>query len=172
MFDTNVLSVLIQNNENSFQVMMMVGTVLGPGTIFMMLSGAFAISFGITDTQALLINLLPILFYMIACYFFPTSIQIFIAQILSAAYALLMMGVLVGMILQAVEDGLLAPTTLSMILVFGSFFVAAACHPQEFGCLPYVVIYYITIPAMYLLLVIYSIFNLHVVSWGTREVRI
>ncbi len=39
---------------------------------------------------------------------------------------------------------------------------------QEFWCLPYGVIYYITIPAMYLLLVIYSIFNLNVVSWGTR----
>ena len=37
-------------------------------------------------------------------------------------------------------------------------------------CLPYGVIYFITIPSMYLLLVIYSIFNLNVVSWGTREV--
>jgi chitin synthase len=59
---------------------------------------------------------------------------------------------------------------LSLFLFFGSFFLAAIMHPQEFGCLPYLVIYYITIPAMYLLLVIYSIFNLHVVSWGTREV--
>lgn len=31
-------------------------------------------------------------------------------------------------------------------------------------------IYYITIPSMYLFLVIYSVFNLNVVSWGTREV--
>lgn len=48
--------------------------------------------------------------------------------------------------------------------------MAAILHPQEFWCLPYGVIYYITIPAMYLLLVLYSFFNLHVVSWGTREV--
>ena len=47
--------------------------------------------------------------------------------------------------------------------------MAAIVHPQEFGCLPYGIIYYTTIPAMYLLLVIYSIFNLNVVSWGTRE---
>jgi chitin synthase len=32
------------------------------------------------------------------------------------------------------------------------------------------VIYYITIPSMYLFLTIYSVFNLNVVSWGTREV--
>ena len=40
----------------------------------------------------------------------------------------------------------------------------------EFGCLPYGVIYYVTIPSMYLLLVIFSIYNLNDVSWGTREV--
>ena len=40
----------------------------------------------------------------------------------------------------------------------------------EFYCLKYGIIYYVTIPAMYLLLVIFSIFNLNDVSWGTREV--
>ncbi len=153
-----------------YQIMMMVGTVLGPGTITMMLSGAIAIAFSIGDFDALLINLIPILGFIFICYVFPSNFQIFVAQILSAAYALLMMAVLIGILLQVEEDGLLAPTTLSVILVFGSFFLAAFVHPQEFGCLPYLVIYYITIPAMYLLLVIYSIINLHVVSWGTREV--
>ena len=43
-------------------------------------------------------------------------------------------------------------------------------HPQEIKCLPMGIIYLITIPSMYLFLVIYSIFNLNVVSWGTREV--
>ncbi len=32
------------------------------------------------------------------------------------------------------------------------------------------VIYYVTIPSMYLFLIIYAVFNLNVVSWGTREV--
>ena len=59
---------------------------------------------------------------------------------------------------------------LSILLIGGSFILAAVVHPQEFWCLPYGLIYYITIPAMYLLLVIYSIFNMHVVNWGTREV--
>ena len=34
---------------------------------------------------------------------------------------------------------------------------------------PSVFIYWITIPSMYLLLMIYSVFNLNDVSWGTRE---
>ena len=105
---------------------------------------------------------------MLICFTLKSDIQLFVAQILSASYALLMMAVIVGILLQVKEDGALAPTSVSVIWVFGSFLLAAILHPQEFGCLPYLVIYYITIPAMYLLLVIYSIFNLNVVSWGTR----
>ena len=36
--------------------------------------------------------------------------------------------------------------------------------------MPYMVVYLVTIPSMYILLVIYSLFNLFNVSWGTREV--
>ena len=53
---------------------------------------------------------------------------------------------------------------------FDHFYYLGILHPQEFACLPMGVIYYITIPSMYLLLMIYSIFNLNNVSWGTREV--
>lgn len=42
-------------------------------------------------------------------------------------------------------------------------------HPQEVSALLYGIVYYITIPSMYMLLVIYSIFNMNDVSWGTRE---
>ena len=91
-------------------------------------------------------------------------------MVLSLAYAIIMMAVLVGLALQLGEDGPLAPTSLSLMFVAGSFVLAGILHPQEFACLPMGVIYYITIPSMYLLLMIYSIFNLNNVSWGTREV--
>jgi len=42
-------------------------------------------------------------------------------------------------------------------------------HPQEFWALLCGVIYYITIPSMYMLLMIFSVFNMNDVSWGTRE---
>lgn len=42
-------------------------------------------------------------------------------------------------------------------------------HPQEVSALLYGIVYYITIPSMYMLLVIYSVFNMNDVSWGTRE---
>lgn len=44
-------------------------------------------------------------------------------------------------------------------------------HPQEATALFSGFIYYITIPSMYMLLMIYSVFNMNDVSWGTREKR-
>lgn len=40
---------------------------------------------------------------------------------------------------------------------------------QEFTCIFHGLLYFVSVPSMSLLLVIYSLGNLHVVSWGTRE---
>ena len=92
------------------------------------------------------------------------------AKIISAIYGLVMMIVLVGIILQINEDGPLAPSSLFFFIVAGGIIIAAVLHPQEFVCLLFGVIFYVTVPSMYLLLILYAIFNLNVGSWGTREV--
>lgn len=56
-----------------------------------------------------------------------------------------------------------------MLLCLTFSFLAGLMHPQEFLALLCGVIYYITIPSMYMLLMIYSVFNMNDVSWGTRE---
>lgn len=93
------------------------------------------------------------------------------ALILSGIYGLIMMAVLVGMLMQISEDGFLAPSTIFLFIVAGEIIVAGIVHPQEFLCLLKGPIYYVTIPSMYLLLIIYSVCNLNVVVWGTREVK-
>jgi chitin synthase len=80
--------------------MMMVGTVLGPGTIFLMLVGAFSVAFGISNNDAFVYNLIPIIGFMLVCFIMDGKIQLFVAQILSAIYGLIMMAVLVGILLQ------------------------------------------------------------------------
>ena len=80
--------------------MMMVGTVLGPGTIFLMLVGAFSVAFGISNNDAFLYNLIPIIGFMLVCFVMDGKIQLFVAQVLSAIYGLIMMAVLVGILLQ------------------------------------------------------------------------
>lgn len=81
------------------------------------------------------------------------------------------MAVLVGIMLQIKNDGILAPSSIFLFLVAGIMIFTAILHPMELKCLPCGIIYYVTVPSMYLLLIIYSIFNLNDVSWGTREVE-
>jgi chitin synthase len=104
------------------------------------------------------------------CDIFLSRLQLTAAKILSAIYGLVMMAVLVGIMLQIMEDGPLAPSSLFFFIVAGSMIIAAFLHPQEIWCLASGVVFYVTVPSMYLLLIVYAIFNLHVVSWGTREV--
>lgn len=96
--------------------------------------------------------------------------QLMLANIITCLYAMLMMMVIVGIVLQIMEDGWLAPSSVFTVATFGTFFITAALHPQEMNCLFYLVVYYITIPSMYMLLIIYSLCNLNNVTWGTREV--
>jgi chitin synthase len=102
--------------------------------------------------------------------FFLSRLQLLIAKIISAVYGLVMMAVLIGIMLQIIEDGPLAPSSLFFFIVIAEIITAAILHPKEFGCLAAGVVYYVTVPSMYLLLIVYAIFNLNVVSWGTREV--
>jgi chitin synthase len=82
-----------------------------------------------------------------------------------------MMAVIVGTALQLGEDGIGSPSAIFLIALSGSFFIAACLHPQEFWCVVPGLLYLMMIPSMYLLLILYSIINLNVVSWGTREVQ-
>lgn len=83
-----------------------------------------------------------------------------------------MMAVLVGVMLQITNDGVLAPSSLFFFCVAGEMIITALLHPKEINCLLYGIVYYVTVPSMYMLLVIYSVFNLNNISWGTREITI
>ena len=88
---------------------------------------------------------------------------------MSAVYALIMIIVMIGMILNIVEEGYETPSAIFLIATAASFIITGILHPQEFKCLPCGAIYYLLVPSMYLLLQIYSCYNLNNVSWGTRE---
>ena len=103
----------------------MIGTILGPGTIFLMLVGAMVAVFRISNWDSFHLNLVPILLFMIICFTCKNEIQILVAQIMSAAYALLMMAVFVGTAIQMAEDGIASPSAIFFIALTGSFVVAA-----------------------------------------------
>ena len=154
-----------------YQGMLMVGTIIGPGTIFLMLVGACSMSFQLSTGWSLAINLPPLIIFCVLCLKGKTATQLMMAQLLSIAYAFLMIAVTIGLMIQITKEGPLGPTAMMAYLSFGGPIIAGFLHPQEFKCLIMMPIYLFMIPSMYLFLFIYSIFNLNVVSWGTREVK-
>ncbi|XP_032669595.1 chitin synthase chs-2-like [Odontomachus brunneus] len=163
-----------KNNDISwlyiaYQWVLMGSTILGPGTIFLMLVGAFVSAFHIDNWTSFLYNLIPIGVFVGVCFTCKERIQLLMAEIISVIYGLVMIIVLVGIMLQIAEDGWLAPSSLLFFIVAIQLIVAGLLHPQEWTCLLCGVIYYITVPSMYMLLTIFSIFNVHNVTWGTRE---
>ncbi|ALC44950.1 CS-2, partial [Drosophila busckii] len=167
-------TVVKKNNSIStlyimYQGMLMLGTVLGPGTIFLMMVGALVAVFSIDIWTAFLWNFFPILCFILSCVYLKQKFQLLIAFVISAIYCLVMMAVLIGIVVQMIEDGPLAPASMFFLLVAVQITLAGLMHPQEFLALLCGIIYYITIPSMYMLLMIYSVFNMNDVSWGTRE---
>jgi len=154
----------------AYQAFLLVSTFIGPGSIVLMLVGAFSLAFNMTDTNSLIFNLVLVGVFVFSCIFMKSDHQIMIAQLLTLLYAVIMIAVYIGIFIQIADMGPLALTSLMTFFTFGSYIVAALLHPQEFWCLLTLPIYLCTIPSMYLLLVIYALFNMNDVSWGTREV--
>lgn len=100
-----------------YQGMLMAGSVLGPGTIFLMMVGSLVAVFNINQWTSFLWNFIPILVFMGICYFCKQKHQLSAAFVISTIYGLVMMAVFIGIVIQIMEDGLLSPTTLFFMTV-------------------------------------------------------
>ena len=105
---------------------------------------------------------------MLDCFVVYT--QLYVAAILSTLLAIVQIVVMVGILRQVVGEGLCHPNSMLLLFIVGVFILSGLCHPQEMSNLFHGFMYYLSIPAMYLILIVYSLCNLNVVSWGTREV--
>lgn len=82
--------------------------------------------------------------------------------------------VLVGLLVQIFDtEGPVYcnPTAVFFCLVSATFILCGLLHPQEIIALFNGFTYYLAIPTMYMILMIYAMCNLNNVSWGTREVK-
>lgn len=149
----------------------MVSTVLGPATVLLMITGAYNACIGTSLWQSFLMAVVPAFIYLLLCYVTTTDFQIRIAAFMSALYAIIMMAVIVGTTIQIAEDSWTSPNAVFLFLLLTIFIIAACTHPQEFWCIVSGALYFLCIPSGYLLLMIYSLCNLNIVSWGTREVE-
>lgn len=96
----------------------------------------------------------------------------FVAAIISTAYGLVMIAVITGIAINIVQDSWLSPSAIFLLLYSLHILIAGFLHPTEIVCVFYSVIYYVTLPSMYVILIIYSLFNLNDITWGTRELRV
>ena len=153
-----------------YQAGLLISTVLGPATVLMMIAGANLIVFNTNLINAYLIAICPGAFFFVICFLVKPAWQIVIAEVLSGFYAFVMMIVFVGTAVTAAQESPFHPSVLFIAFLVFLFAFAAVLHPKEWTCALYGVLYFLCIPSGFLILVFYSLVNLHIVSWGTREV--
>ena len=154
-----------------YQLFLMISTVLGPATVILMITGAYNACLGTSLWQSFLLSVSPAVIYLFLCYVTTSDFQIRVAAFMSAIYAIIMMAVIVGTTIQIAEDSWTSPNAIFLMLLMFIFIIAAIAHPQEFWCIVPGMLYFLCIPSGYLLLLIYSLCNLNILSWGTREVE-
>ena len=82
-----------------------------------------------------------------------------------------MLTVIVATMIQISMSANISDASVVFLLGMLAFYVLAALfHPLEFSSVVYGILYFLAIPSSFVLLMIYSFCNIHVVSWGTREV--
>ncbi|XP_052079431.1 chitin synthase chs-2-like [Mytilus californianus] len=155
-----------------YQMFLFVSTLLTPGTIFMIILGAIIVGFeAIPPYLSLLLNLFPVGLFLLMTLYASSQRQLQLAAVLSSIYVIVMMIVMIGVVKDAIDEGVCSMTTIFIIFVAGVFVVSALVHPKEFFCIIPGLLYFVAIPSMSMLMFLYSIGNLHIVSWGTRETK-
>ncbi|CAL1548397.1 unnamed protein product [Lymnaea stagnalis] len=86
-----------------FQWLLMLMTMLGPGTILMMIAGAVKLVFKMTLIESYLFATIPAMAFTVSCFWLTTRLQLIFAAILSIIYTFIMMVVFVGTIQTAAK---------------------------------------------------------------------
>lgn len=169
---------IIEKNSNMshlyifYLTILFLSSMLGPSTVLLALESAITSVFEISHWLAHLITYGPTIFFIIICLKANSNTQLNFAMVLSAMYALLMMTVFVGTFVSIASEGWYTPSGMFFYILVGTYIIAGLLHPYGLGDLVLGVIYFICIPAGYLLLIIYALCNLENISWGTRENKI
>jgi len=153
-----------------YQASLLVSTIIGPATIIMMIAGANLVVFKTELIMSYVIAMIPAVIYFGMCLTVKAKLQIQVAEILTGIYAFVMMIVLVGTVVTAIKESPYHPSVVFIVFLVFSFSFSAMLHPKEWTCVIYGALYFILIPTGFLLLIIYSLTNMNVISWGTREV--
>lgn len=62
-----------------------------------------------------------------------------------------------------------SPTSMFVLAMFVIFLFSSLVHPKEFSNIIFGTVFFLMIPSTYVFLSLYSLINLNVINWGTRE---
>ncbi|KAJ1155265.1 hypothetical protein NDU88_007999 [Pleurodeles waltl] len=153
-----------------YQIVTMGSSILSPATVCLLIAGALSFVLQWNGNLTILLAIIPPALYLLLCFVGKPDTQITVAAYMGIGYAFLMTATFLSIIGDMVQaQTFMTPTGLFLIFMSLLYLVTAMLHPKEFHLLIYGLLYIICVPSGYLLLTIYSMANLHVVSWGTRE---
>uniref|UniRef100_A0A0N4V0Q6 chitin synthase n=1 Tax=Enterobius vermicularis TaxID=51028 RepID=A0A0N4V0Q6_ENTVE len=141
----------------------------GPGIMFTMIVYSMSAVFQVHSDTVLKYNAIPLLLYIVVCFVGEPKHQLALAKILSVVYAFIMVAVSVATACETALQTIFAPTAFFALVMSAMFIGAAAMHPQEFYNIIYGFPFFLMIPCTFLFMALYSLINLHVMNWGTRE---
>jgi chitin synthase len=132
---SNYKQVIKNSNDMSifyilYQVIVLIFALTGPGMTFILLIITTESIIGVDSTISLIINAIPLIMFILVCFFAKADSQIYFARILTVIYAMLMMAVPISMALQLEEDTLSFQNLIAFGLLFGPIHIAAILHPQ------------------------------------------
>ncbi|KAK0423038.1 hypothetical protein QR680_007936 [Steinernema hermaphroditum] len=163
------------NNKNVstlyilYQMLVIGFSMLGPSIIFSMLVFAQVAAFGAGVWVMMVLNAIPVCLFVLCCFVLQSRWQLMSAKIISIVYAFIMLAVMVATASQVILETALSPTSVFVLTMVSVFFAAALLHPHEFYNIVFGPIFFLMIPATYIFLSLYSLINLNVINWGTRE---
>ena len=152
-----------------YQFCLLVTTVIGPGSMFLMLVSAVETLFQVSKQMSMMWNLLSILVYSIICLYCKENTVLKVSKLATFGYACLMIFFQVDVLIQIMKDGMGSPAFVYSMIFGISMLTTGLLHIKEVTCLLGIVVYVPLIPSMYLLLMIYTVTHVDDVSWGTRE---
>ncbi|ESO87528.1 hypothetical protein LOTGIDRAFT_235019 [Lottia gigantea] len=152
-----------------YQFILMASSILAPGTVSFMIAGSYTAVLNFNAWQSYLLSVLPILAFILLCLKAKTETQVAVAAVLSSVYAIVMVIVSVGTVINIVQEDFYTPNVLFLVGLSAIFVITALIHPKELMCLIHGILYYLTVPSTFVFLTVFFLCNLNIVSWGTRE---
>ena len=104
---------------------------------------------------------------------FVVLLQVKFAFVMAFIYAIIQILSAIGVIYSiAKSDPVYCnPNAIFLFLVLASFGLCGVLHPLEILTLLNGIVYYMFVPTMCMILMLYAICNINCVSWGTRETQ-